>query len=242
MWPILRKEFLSFFTSFTGYLAGGVFLLVTGLILWVFPGVHNVAESGYASLSGLFVWGPWLFLFLVPAVTMRMFAEERRQGTLMLLFSRPVGAWELVVGKYLAAVLLIVLMLVPTLFHFWLVYRLGMPVGSVDVGATVTSYVGLFLLAALYAAIGLYASSLTGNGVVAFLVGALVCALFYAGFEWLAGIDVFDRLSHVVAGFGIQEHYRSIRRGVIDTRDVVYFIALSAIFLTLARYRLLRGR
>lgn len=238
MRAIFIKELISFFSSLTGYLAGGVFLLLTSLILWVLPGTFNVVETHEATLQGLFTVAPWLFLFLVPAITMRMFAEERRGGTLMLLYSRPIAQWSLVLGKYFAAVVLVLLMLVPTLVHVVVLYRLGAPVGSIDLGATWGSYLGLLLLAALYAAVGIYCSTLTSSSVVAFIVSAVLCLGLYIGFESFAYLESLEGLAQSIAKFGIEHHYRSIRRGVVDTRDLLYFLCLSAFFLGLARHRL----
>ncbi len=242
MIAIFIKELISFFSSLTGYLAGGVFLLLTALVLWVLPGAYNVVESNEATLQGLFTVAPWLFLFLVPAITMRMFSDERRQGTLQLLYARPVTQWAMVLGKYLAAVVLVVLMLLPTLVHMVLIYLLGAPVGSLDTGATWGSYLGLLLLGCLYASVGVYCSTLTQSGVVAFILGALLCLALYMGFESLATLEGLEGMAQRIASLGIEHHYRSIRRGVVDTRDLLYFLCVSSLFLGLARQRLRSAR
>ncbi len=230
MFTIFRKELTLFFSTLTGYISGGLFLLLTALILWLLPSFGNVFETNLASLAPLFNLSPWLFLILVPAVTMRMFAEERRDGTLELLTSRPVTLWSIVLGKYLASILLVFLMLLPTLVFLLFLYHYLASASSIDWGATIGSYVGLLLLAAVYAAIGLFASTLTSNSVVAFLLGVLICVVVYMGFSELSLL--FSGNEHFAFSWlGIEEHYRSIRRGVLDTRDLLYFATLGFLFL-----------
>lgn len=234
MWAIALKEFRGFFSSLTGYVAGVVFLVLTGLILWVLPGSGNLLDTGQASLSALFNTAPWLFLFLVPAITMRMVAEERRSGTLELLLSRPVDEFQIILAKYIASLALIFVTLLPTLVYFLSAYLLGSPRGSIDSGATWGSYVGLLLLAGTYAAIGLFSSSLTPNSIVAFVLGALFCLGWFIGFENIALLPFFKGHEHTVTALGIQEHYLSIRRGVLDSRDLLYFVSVIAVSLTSA--------
>lgn len=242
MWAIASKEFRGFFSSLTGYVAGITFLLLTGLMIWVLPGAGNVLDSGQASLSQLFSIAPWLFLFLVPAVTMRMLAEERKEGTLELLLTRPVSEWQIILAKYLAALALIIVIMLPTLIYFLSIYLLGEPRGSIDSGATWGSYLGLLLLAAVYAAIGLCTSALTSNPIVAFVLAALLSLVCYIGFESLALLPIFKGNEHAIATLGIEEHYRSIRRGVVDSRDIVYFASLIALALAVAQTALKRKR
>lgn len=242
MWPVYSKELSGFFATLTGYVAGVVFLVLSGLLMWVLPGAMNVMDTGQASLSTLFSSAPWVFLFLVPAVTMRMFAEEKRAGTLELLLSRPVSLSAVIMGKYLAALTLVLLMLLPTLVFYVFVYLLGAPVGSVDSGAVWGSYVGLLLLAGVYTAIGLFCSTLTANPIVAFVLSAVLGLLLYIGFESVSGLGLFVGREHVVARLGIEEHYRAIRRGVVDSRDLLYFLSLIVFFLFVSRLKLNRGR
>lgn len=242
MLSIYRKELSAFFTSLTGYFSSAVFLVVVGLLMWFFPSQWNVLSVGVASVSTLFTVAPWVFLFLVPAVTMRMYSDELREGTLSLLLSRPLSLWAIVLGKFFAAVTLCALILLPTVVYIISLTWLSLTPEAIDRGATATSYVGLLLLAASYSAIGLFTSSLTSNALVAFLLAALIAVAMYVGLEGLASLPVFQGVELVVVNLGIAEHYRSIQRGVIDTRDVVYFLAVISLALAAARARLAKLR
>jgi ABC-2 type transport system permease protein len=234
----LKKELSSFLGSVTGYVVICIFLAITSLFLWVFPSEMNIATGGYATLDGLFVLAPWVFLFLVPAITMKMLAEEKKSGTIELLLTRPLSDFQIVFSKFLAAVVLIVLSLLPTFVYFYSVYQLGNPVGNIDMGATWGSYLGLFFLAAIYAAIGLFASSLTENQVISFLFGVLLCFLVFTGFEYVATIFETSSINTLILYFGIYEHYESISRGVVDSRDVAYFLSVTFLFLFLTQINL----
>ena len=240
MFAIFRKELTLYFSTLTGYISGGLFLLLSALALWVLPGWGNVFETNTASLAPLFSLAPWLFLVLVPAVTMRMFAEERREGTLELLLSRPVSLWGVVLGKYLASVALVVLILLPTLLFPFFLHRYLASASSMDWGAMWGSYFGLLLLGAVYAAVGLLASTFTSNAVVSFLLAVVGCVLLSVGLGELGRL-FSGGVQYTFTGLGIEEHYRSIRRGVVDSRDLLYFF--SVIFLCLyAAVRVLRRR
>lgn len=228
---LLKKELRSFFSSATGYIVIGVFLLFTGLFLWVFPGEYNILESGYAQLDGLFSLAPWLFLFLVPAVTMRMFAEEKRNGTIELLYTKPITGLGIVLGKYLAGVALVLLSLLPTLIYYATVYYLAEPLGNVDTGAFWGSFIGLFFLATIYVAIGIFCSAISSNQIVSFIVAVLMCFLLYSGFDLIASLFTSGKMITAVSAFGINAHYESMSRGVIDSRDVIYFLSVSALFI-----------
>ncbi|MBS3769618.1 MAG: gliding motility-associated ABC transporter permease subunit GldF [Bacteroidales bacterium] len=232
---LLKKEINEFFSTITGYIVVLVFLLAVGLFMWVFPGQHNVLDSGYASLDTLFTLAPWIFLFLVPAVTMRMVAEEKKSGTMELLMTRPISDLQIVVSKYLAALILVVIALIPTLIYFYSVYQLGNPVGNVDIAGTVGSYIGLFFLAAIYVSIGIFASSLTGNQIIAFIIAVLISYFFYMGFDFLSEMWIFGGIDTFIVDLGINAHYKSMSRGVIDTRDVVYFLSVIVVFIFLTK-------
>ncbi|MDP3435360.1 MAG: gliding motility-associated ABC transporter permease subunit GldF, partial [Bacteroidota bacterium] len=233
MYSLLKKEITSFFGSLTGYVVVFVFLLATSLFLWVFPGNYNIMEGGYASLDGLFSLAPWVYLFLVPAVTMRLFAEEKRLGTMEVLLTRPLSVFRIVFAKYLAGLLLVTISLLPTLVYFFSVYSLGNPVGSIDTGGTWGAFIGLFFLAAIYVAIGLFASALTDNQIFSFILAMGLSFLAYLGFDLVGSMQLPSAIQQLITGFGINEHYNSISRGVVDSRDLVYFLATILLFLFL---------
>jgi len=230
MWALFRKEIGGFFSSLTGYLVIVVFLLLNSLFMWIVPGQFNVIENGYATLDTLFAIAPWVFLFLVPAITMRMFSEEKRSGTLDLLYTRPVSELQIILAKFLASWALVLFSLIPTLIYFWSVSRLGSPPGNIDMGGTWGSYIGLLFLGGIYAAIGLFASSLTGNQIVAFILAVFLSFLMYLGFEFLSGVAESGSTVFLISRLGISYHYNSISRGVIDSRDMLYFVGVIFLF------------
>jgi ABC-2 type transport system permease protein len=233
MFSLLKKEIASFFGSLTGYVVVFVFLLTNSLFLWVFPGNYNIPDAGYASLDGLFSLAPWVYLFLVPAVTMRLFAEEKRLGTMEVLLTRPLSVFRIVFAKFLAGLLLVSITLLPTLIYFYSVYALGNPVGCIDTGGTWGAYIGLFFLAAIYVAIGLLASALTDNPVFAFILALFLSFLAYLGFDLVGSMQLPSTIQQTLTSFGINEHYESISRGVVDSRDLTYFLISIFIFLFL---------
>ncbi len=233
MLNILLKEISQFFSSVTGYLAIAVFLILLGLVVFVFPET-SLFEYGYADMDSFFNSAPWVLLFLIPAINMKLFAEERRAKTLEFLYSKPVKLSGIVMGKYLAALLLVLIALLPTLIYVKTLSALAEPVGNIDTGAIFGSYIGLFLLAAVFTAIGLLASALTKNQIVAFIVAVFLCFLFYYAFESLSGLRTFSgKTDYLIQNLGIEEHYRSMSRGVIDSRDLLYFFSVIALFLLL---------
>ena len=240
MRALVLKEIASFFATITGYAVLGVFLMLTSLFLWLFPGEFNLLDSGYAQLDGLFMLAPWVFLFLIPALSMRMLADERRLGTLELLQTKPLTDGQIVLGKFLAGGVLVGLALLPTLAYVFTVYQLGNPQGNVDLGSVAGSYVGLFFLASAYLSIGLFASSLTDNTIVAFMGGMLGSFLLFDGLERMADLSLFQGMQLFILQLGMNEHYLSLSRGVLDSRDLVYFLGLTALFLGGARWVLLR--
>jgi ABC-2 type transport system permease protein len=235
MLTIYIREIRGFFSSLTGYVVMVVFLLLTSLFMWVFSGNMNVLENGYASLDTLFSLAPWVFLFLVPAISMRMFAEEKRSGTLELLFTRPVREIEIVTAKFAAAWTLVILSILPTLLFYISVYRLGSPPGNIDIGGTWGSYIGLIFLGGIYAAIGVFSSSLTENQIVAFILAVLFSFLFYLGFSFISSVASSGVLVNTIEKFGIDYHYQSVSRGVIDSRDIIYFLSIITLFLFLTK-------
>jgi ABC-2 type transport system permease protein len=234
---ILKKEITAYLSSLVAYVTIGVFLLVLGLFLWVFP-ESSILEYGYAGLDSLFSTVPYLFMFLIPAITMRSIAEERREGTFELLVTRPLTYWQIVMGKYLACVVLVLFALLPTLVYYYTVYVLGTPQGNIDTGAAIGSYIGLFLLGAAFAAIGLFASAVSKNQIIAFTIAVFLSFFFYTGFESLSQLLLLQNIG--LQSFGIAEHYESVSRGVLDTRDLIYFLDVSAGFIMLTMLVLYR--
>jgi ABC-2 type transport system permease protein len=227
---LLQKEFNTYFSSLVAYITIGVFLLVTGLLLWVFP-ESSILDYGYAGLDSLFNTAPYLFMFLVPAITMRSFAEEKREGTFELLATKPLTDWQIVLAKYFACVIIVLLTLIPTLIYYFTVYELGAQRGNVDSGAVTGSYIGLFLLGSSFVSIGIFASSITRNQIIAFTVAVFLSFITFSGFDSLSRLLSLQRIDTLVTAIGIDEHYQSISRGVLDSRDLLYFISFIALFL-----------
>lgn len=236
MKALLLREIKSFFGSPIGYLVIAIFLLLNGLFLWVFEGDFNMLNSGFADMSPFFKLSPWILTFLIPAVTMRSFSDEKKQGTLELLFTKPLSMWEIVNGKFLGAFLLIVLAALPTLVYVYVLSYFGAPQGNIDMGSTMGSYFGLLFLIAAYTAIGIFTSTLSENQIVAFILAVFLCFIFYFGFDGLA--SMFAENNKLVASFGMDYHFKSMSRGVIDTRDITYFLSVTILFLSVTVYKL----
>lgn len=238
MIALLFKEINSFFSSLIGYIAIGVFLITLGLLLWVFPVSFNVLGSGYASIDGLFLLAPWVFMFLIPAITMRLFSEEFKNGTIELLLTKPISDWHIILAKYFAGLLIVLLALVPTLSYYLSVHFLGNPVGNIDTGGMWGSYIGLFLLAAAFVAIGVFASSINNNQVVAFITAVFISFICFMGIDSISTLPIFKSIEAVLLSFSINEHYIALSRGVIDSRDVLFMASTVAFFLLLTKVRL----
>lgn len=236
MKAILLREIKSFFGSPIGYLVIALFLILNGLFLWVFQGEYNILNSGFADMTPFFTLSPWILIFLIPAVTMRSFSDEKKQGTLELLLTKPLSIWQIVNGKFLGALLLIVMAIIPTFIYVIVISKLGMPEGNIDMGSTIGSYFGLLFLIASYSAIGIFTSTLSENQIVAFIIAVFICFFFYFGFESLASIT--KEYSALISTLGMQDHFKSMGRGVIDTRDVLYFISVTILFLSFTVYKL----
>lgn len=237
MLAIFRKEVNQFFSSPIAYIIMGVFLTALGLLLWVFPDT-SLLENGYADMGTFFNLTPYVMLFLVPAITMRAIADEVRSGTLEWLLTKPVSRWGVVVGKFLASWLLVVLTLLPTLLYYVTLYQLGAPAGNIDSAGVLGSYIGLILLSGVFVSVGLWASSLNDNQVVAFVLGVFFCFLLYAGLSALAGLSMLDSVAYYLSSFALDEQYRALGRGVIESRNVIYLFSLIILFLLLTANRL----
>lgn len=231
MLQIFSKEFSSFLNSLIAYVVVGVFLLAMGLLMWVFPD-SSVLDYGYADMSTLFSLGPYVLIFLIPAITMRSFSEEKKAGTMELLFTKPLTDWDIILGKFLASFALVLMALLPTLVYYYSLYTLGNPRGNIDTPGIIGSYIGLAMLAAAFSAIGVMASAMSSNQIVAFILAAFLCYLTFSGFDAVSGLAVWGPRELVIKQMGILYHYESMSRGLIDSRDLVYFI--SAIFLALS--------
>ena len=242
MFSLFRKEVSSFLSSLIGYAVIIVFLLVNGLFLWVFPLEFNILDYGFSSIDNLFMLSPWVFLFLIPAITMRSFAEEQKSGTMELLLTKPITDMEIILAKYLAGLVLVIFSLLPTLIYYFTVYRLGLPPGNIDQGATIGSYIGLLFLGAGFVSIGIFASAISGNQIVSFLIAVFLSGFAFIGFEFIYNLSLFGPFGLFIRQLGINAHYTSMSRGVIDTRDLLYFISLIAFFLVLTRFRLERRK
>lgn len=238
MFALFKKEIAGFFSSLTGYLAIIIFLVAAGLFVWIIPSSNNLIDNGYATLDSLFGLAPWLFLFLIPAITMRSFAEEKKTGTLDLLLTRPISDLSLVLAKNLASLAIVLIALVPTLVYFASIYMLANPTGNVDTGGTWGSFIGLAMLAMVYVCVGGFCSSITDNQVVAFLVALVITFALYMGFDILGDTIQMTNLASMVQNLSIDKHYQSISRGVVDTRDLIYFFGMSAVFVLLTRLKL----
>lgn len=237
MWMICKKEWQQFFSSLTGYIALVVFLLINGLLLFVFPD-SSILDFGYASLGSFFSLAPWVLLFLVPTITMRSFADEYRAGTFELLKTLPLKPAQIVWGKFFGALMIVVCALLPTIIYAISIQQLSVT-GGIDTGATVGSYLGLVLLGAVFTSIGICASSFTNNTVVAFIAGAFVCFLLCSGFDAISRLPVFRAgADYYIEMLGINFHYRSISRGVIESKDLIYFIGIILLFLLVTQKKL----
>lgn len=238
MKSLFLKEIAGFFSSITGYIVIIVFLVINGLFLWIFPGEMNVLDSGYATLDTLFVIAPWVFLFLIPAITMRSFADEQRSGNLELLLTRPLNDLQIVLAKFFANCVVALLSILPTLVFFLAVQSLSVEGQGMDPGATWGSYTGLLLLASVYCSIGIFASSLTENSIIAFILAVGICFFLYIGFNSVGYLSPEGTTGNFIINLGIDAHYRSMQRGVIDSRDLLYFISVIIIFIYATRIRL----
>lgn len=234
MFAILNKELNSFFASPIGYLVIAVFLIINGLFLWVFNGDFNILNAGFADLNSFFFITPWFFLFLVPAITMRSFSDEIRLGTLEILKTKPITDLQIILGKYLGSLLLIILALIPTSIYVYSIFQLANPTGSIDLGNIIGSYIGLLFLASAYTAIGLFTSTISQNQIVSFILAIIISFFMFYGFEALADLGI----SETIRKIGMYTHFESIGRGVIDTRDIVYFVSITLFFLFITKLKL----
>ena len=238
MKPILLKELNSFFSSPIAYLVIAVYLLINGLFLWVFKGDFNILHAGFADLNSYFFLAPWIFIFLIPAITMRSFSDEINTGTIEILKTKPITTWELILGKYFGSLILVILAIIPTLIYAYSIYQLGNPIGNLKFGATFGSFIGLLFLAGTYTAIGIFSSTISKNQIVSFITAVFLCFFLYYGFEAISNFNIFGDLDYTIQNIGMKAHFNSISKGVIDTRDLIYFTTVTFFFLLLTKYRI----
>ena len=234
MFAIFKKEIQQFFSSLVGYVAIIVFLTLLGMFTWFYPDV-NILDSGYANLDYFFGIAPYILCVLIPAVTMRSFAEEISSGTIELLSTRPVTELEIILGKYFAALLLVLIAILPTFIYFYTIYHLASPVGNVDVGGVLGSYFGLIFMGAVFVSIGIFCSAITSNQIVAFIIGAVLCFFLYSSFDYIAQFAAFAGKDYLIESFGLSSHYDAMGKGVVDSRDVIYFLSVISLFILMTR-------
>ncbi len=230
MYTIFKKEISAFLSSLIAYIAIVIFLIVLGLFVWVFPDT-SVLNYGFSTLDSLFNIAPWVFMFLIPAITMRSFSEENKTGTIELLTTRPISDIQIILGKYFAGLVLVFFAILPTLIYYFSIYQLGSIKGNIDSGAVIGSYIGLLFLGACFVAVGIFCSAMSDNQIVAFIIAVFLCFIAYSGFESFSQLDLFGRVDDFVAKLGISSHYLSISRGVMDSRDVFYFMSFIVLFI-----------
>lgn len=234
MIQIVAKEFSGFLNSLIAYVVIGVFLTGMGLLMWVFPET-SILEYGYADMETLFSLGPYVFIFLIPAITMRSFAEEKKSGTMELLLTKPLTDWDIVLGKFFACFLLVIFALLPTLIYYFSVSALGNPIGNIDTPGVIGSYIGLTLLGGVFCAIGIVASSLTSNQIVSFILAAFLCFIVFTGFESISTLNFWSANTLLIKQLGLQYHYDALSKGLIDSRNVIYFVSVGAFMLLISR-------
>ncbi|UII32535.1 gliding motility-associated ABC transporter permease subunit GldF [Fulvivirga ulvae] len=230
MIQVFVKELNSFLNSLIAYIVISVFLTGIGLLMWVFPET-SVLEYGYADMETLFSLGPYVFMFLIPAITMRMFAEEKKAGTIEMLVTKPLTDWQIIFGKFLSGFALVIFSVIPTIIYYWSVYQLGNPIGNIDTAGVLGSYIGLILLGGVFTSIGIFSSAISTNQIVSFIIAVFFCFIVYSGFESIASINDWGVLSSFIEQLGILYHYAAMSKGLVDTRDVIYFLSVITVML-----------
>ena len=235
MIALFRKEISQFFGSLTGLLTIVIFLLVNALFLWIFSGDFNLLDFGFANMDSFFMLSPIIFLIFIPAICMRLFSEEFRSGTMENLLTKPIALWNVVFSKFLAANVLVLIAIFPTLIYFFSIYFLGETIGNLDIGGIIGSYLGLFMLSSAFIGIGIFASSISPNQVVAFLIAIVCNAIIYYGFDVLSSVSILQNWDLYISNLGIASHFSRMSKGVIDSRDILYFLSVCFLFLMLSK-------
>ncbi len=235
MLALINKELGSFLSSIVGYLVIVIFLALVSLFVWVFPGEFNILDGGFSTMEPMFTIAPWVFMFLIPAITMRFFAEEKKTGTIELLLTKPISELRLVLSKYFAGHILVIFALIPTLIYYITIYQIGNPVGNIDTGGVMGSYFGLLFLSSAFISIGIFSSSITDNQIVSFIISVFLSFFFFTGIEAISSIPFLESVESFLLGLSINSHYQSMSRGVLDTRDIIYFLSFTGLFVILTR-------
>lgn len=236
MFALYLKEIRSFLSSVIGYIFIAIFLILNSLFLWVISSDSNILEGESADLIPFFYISPYIFLILIPAITMRSFSEEKRTGTIEWLFTKPLSDNAIILAKYLAGVTLVVISLIPTFIYYYTVHKLGDPVGIMDDGAAIGSYFGLVFIGACFVAFGVFASSITNSQIIAFIISVFLCWFMYDGLNMLGSFQLMGEFDYVIKKIGMFDHYEAIKKGVVDTRDLIYFLSLIVIFISATRF------
>jgi gliding motility protein gldF len=231
---LFKKEIRYFFTSAIGYVVIGAFMLFSSLFLWVLSGEYNIFQTGFASLQPFFLLSAWIFVFLIPALTMRIISEEKRSGMLPLLFTYPISVWRIILAKYLSVLTILLILLAFSGIYVYIVWQVGAPKGNIDMASTIGSYIALFLLGATFVAVGMFASAMSQNQIIAFVIATFLNFFLFFGLDELVGLFT----SNSLFSFGFKVHFEDISRGVIDTRNIVYFSCFTFFFLYLTELSL----
>lgn len=242
MKSILIKELNAFFSSPIGYLVIAVYLIINGLFLWFFEGDFNILHAGFSDLNSYFFLAPWIFLFLIPAITMRSFSDEINTGTIEILKTKPIGNWQIILGKYLGAFVLVLLAIALTFVYIYSIYQLGNPIGNINFGSTLGSFIGLLFLSSAYVAVGVFSSTISKNQIVSFLIAVSILFVLFYGFEAISHLNIFNSFNYTIQQFGMLEHFNSISKGVLDSRDLIYFASITYLFLFLTKFRIENGQ
>ena len=235
MWALIKREWFIFFSNPLGYLSLGFFLVLSTLFLWFLDTDFNLINAGFADLNSFFTLAPWLFLVLVPTLSMRSFSEEKRLGTLELLMTKPIRLWHIILSKYISSLLLLLTAILPTLIYFLVIDYLKLGDSSIEYGRTITAYLGLFFVGSSYVAIGIFSALVTERQATAFILGLLLCFIQFYLWKGIAELMRHKELYQLFNALGIFEHYTNFRQGVIAIKDIVYFISINYILLYVSK-------
>lgn len=238
MYTLIKKEISGFFNSLAGYIVIIVFTTTTGLFLWLIPNETNIINNGYADMTSFFNIAPQMFLFLIPAICMRLFSEEKKNKTLELLLSRPIPTLKIVFSKYLSALIIVAIAIIPSILYYYSIYQLASPIGNIDTGAIIGSYIGLIFLSSIFVSVSLYASSLSENQIISFILATTLCFIFFSGIEYISTIPILSNFENSILYLAISTHYEPMTKGIIDTRDFLWFLCITLIFIHITKRKI----